>query len=224
MREAEGLASRVLYADQSRGSSSAPTIRHDHFHWGYSSWGYFPQPIYCYGPSDVRGRFEKKDYSWVAIPATIIALGTLYFIGQNHADWLQAKGEIEQLRQTNRAVRIELSQENPVLKSTVLSIFQKQMGILEALQKNAINGLLLKGILLISVILAGVGGLASGGILFTAGLEPFLEYGSITAFIAVAAMLYRSGFSSMDTSIQGKAKELLIAVERAEQILYPPSA
>lgn len=220
LRAAHRFANEILFTRQKTSGSSVSTIHHDHYHWGgYPTWGYFPQPIYCDHLAGGRGRYDKKDQSWVAIPATIVALGSLYFIGQNHAEWSIANDDMEQLRQTNLTVRIELSQAHPALKSSVFSVFQKQMAILEEVRKNAITGLLLKGFLLTSVVLAGLGGLASGGIVFAGSLEPLLEFGSISTFIAAAAMLYRAGFSSMDRSIQEKAIDLQMAVGRAERVL-----
>lgn len=221
LAEASGFAHQIIRPAQSGSGSSHSTVRHEHYHWGSSpGWGYYPQPAYC-GPS-IGGSSQserKNDHSWVAIPAAIIALGTMYFIGQNHAEWSQAKAGMAKLQQKNRVVKDEINNAHPALKSSVQAVFQKQMAILDHIRSNAATGLLLKGILFASVIATGVGGLASGGYFFAATLEPLLGYGCASSFLTGCAMLYRAGFSSMDTVLQEEGRELQIAVNQAAGVL-----
>ncbi len=211
------LADASHFADQIErpaapgGWASQPTIRHEHHHWGSPGW-YYPQPVYC-GPSSPQP--EKKDYSWVAIPAAIVGLGTMYFIGQNHAEWSQASAKIGKLRQNGRVVNAELASAPPAAKNAVRAVFEIQMAILEKIRSDAAKGLFLKGILVASVILAGIGGLASGSVLFAASLEPLLAYGAISTFLTSCAMLYRAGFSSMNNEIREEARELRLASAQA---------
>ncbi len=193
-------------------TSSSPVRRHEHYHWGSSGWGFFPQPVYqpvYYGDSVSLSR--KKDYTWVAIPAAVIAAVTMYCIGQNHAEWSQAKAGMAKLQQSYRVVQSELSQAHPALKSTVKSVFEKQMGILDRVRSGAATGLFLKAILVTAVILAGIGGIVA--------LPPLLVFGSLSAFAIGCAMLYRAGFSSKDQALRMEAQELLTSVNQASRVM-----
>jgi hypothetical protein len=189
-------------------TSSSQVRRHEHYHWGSPGWGFFPQPIY-YGDSVSLSR--KKDYAWVAIPAAIIAAVTMYCIGQNHAEWSQAKAGMAKLTQSYRVVQSELSQAHPALKSIVKSVFEKQMGILDRVRSDAATGLFLKAILVTAVIVAGIGGIVA--------LPPLLIFGALSAFAIGCAMLYRSGFSSKDQTIRLEAQELLTSVNQASRVM-----
>jgi len=222
LAEAGSFADEMLHAGNGGSSSNTTTVRHDHVHWGspgwVGGWGYHPYPVYSV-PSGRGSNEEKRDRSWVAIPAAIIALGTLYFIGQNHAEWVQAKLGIAKLEMKAKTVSEELSHAHPALKTTVNSVFQKQRALLERIRSDAAKGLMLKVIFVSSVIATGVGGLATGGYLFAASLEPLLAYGSISSFLSAAALIYRDGFSSRDTVLKQEAQELQIAVRQAGGVL-----
>lgn len=191
-------------------TSSSPVRRHEHYHWGSPGWGFFPQPVY-YGGSVSRSNKEKKDYTWVAIPAAVIAAVTMYCIGQNVAEWSQAKAGMAKLQLFHRVVQSELSQAHPALKSTVKSVFEKQMGILDRVRSDAATGLFLKAILVTAVIVAGIGGIVA--------LPPLLVFGSLNAFAIASAMLYRAGFSSKDQGIRMEAQELLTSVNQASRVM-----
>jgi hypothetical protein len=196
-------------------TSSSPVRRHEHYHWGSPGWGFFPQPVY-YGDSvsyygDSVSLSRKKDYTWVAIPAAVIAAVTMYCIGQNHAEWSQAKAGMAKLQQSYRVVQSELSQAHPTLKSTVKSVFEKQIGILDRVRSDAATGLFLKAILVTAVIVAGIGGIVA--------LPPLLVFGSLSAFTIGCAMLYRAGFSSKDQTIRMEAQELLTSVNQASRVM-----
>jgi hypothetical protein len=193
-------------------NSTSPVRRHEHYHWGSPGWGFFPQPVYqpvYYGGEGSLSR--KKDYTWVAIPAAIVAFVTMYCIGQNHAEWSQAKAGMAKLKQSYRPVQSELSQAHPALKSTVQSVFEKQMAILDRLRSDAATGLVLKAILVTAVIVAGIASLVT--------LPPLLLAASAVAFATACVMLYRSGFSSQDQTVRTEAQELLISVNQASRVM-----
>ena len=137
LENASAFANNILTPQ----AASTPVRRHEHYHWGSPGWGFFPQPVYqpvYYG--DTVSLSSKKDYTWVAIPAAVIAFVTMYCIGQNHAEWSQAKAGMAKLQHSYRAVQSELSQAHPALKSTVKSVFEKQMSILDRVRGEAATG------------------------------------------------------------------------------------
>lgn len=218
LAEAGVFAQRMLGFKNTGAGSFLPTVRHEHYHWGSPTWGYYPQPAYYVAPGSGY-REEKNDHAWAAIPAAAIALVTMYFIGQNHAEWSQATAGIAKLRQKNRDVQAELGDTHSALKNKMQWVFEKQMGILERIRSDSYKGLIFKSIFVTSVIAAGIGAMASGGIVFAAALEPLLKYGIISALITSCAMIYRAGFNSRDDAIYAEAQELEIVVHTAARDL-----
>jgi hypothetical protein len=219
--EAHEFADSVLYPESEKrnpsASPSSSTVRHEHTHWGnYPVWGYHPWPV---EGRRSETRSDKKDHSWLAIPAACIALVALYFLGQNHAQWSSANNAIARLSQRKFEVQQEISSRHPVLASTIQSVFRKQEEILEHLRNEALKGLCLKGAFTASVIAAGIGGVASGGILVTSSAASLLPIGCIGTFLTSAAMIYRLGFSSQDPLLREKAQELQTSVHRAAALL-----
>jgi hypothetical protein len=213
LAEAGRFARQILNSpDSGMGSSS---IRHDHYHWGSPGWSGYPfYPAYNTGIGE-RSSKEKKDHSWIAIPAAAIALATLYFIGQNHAEWSQAAEAITKLQRQAKRVQAELSHSHPSIKRSVQAVFEKEMEILDQIRSNALIGLALKSALVVSVIIAGIGALASGGVLFFSSCESLLGYGSLSAFITSCGIVYRAGFNSYHSTLHAEAEELQLAVNRA---------
>jgi hypothetical protein len=146
----------------------------------------------------------------------------MYFLGQNYAEWSSAKRAISKLHQRNAEVRLELNRTNAPssLKNSIQLVFRKQWELLDQIRSDSLKGLSLKIILVTSVIIAGIGALASGNILFASSFTPWLPYGCISTFITAAAMLYRAGLQSRNESLQEDARELQIAIAQSSQILH----
>ena len=211
LTDARDFADQILHPEPSSGSSHTTTVHHDHYHWGspFWGWGYYPQPAY-YGGGSPSSSSRERNFSWVAIIAAPIALGSMYFMGQNHAEWSQAKHKLSKLQSKQMEVQTETSSYLP-LQQSMQSVFSKQMQILDQMRNRAANGLLFKGVFLASVVAAGIGGLVSS--------LPLLGTATAGAFLTGCAMLYRTGFRSQDITLQEDARDLKTAVRSAEHIL-----
>ncbi|MBM3184467.1 MAG: hypothetical protein FJZ64_04085 [Chlamydiae bacterium] len=206
LASAGNLANQIL---QPASTSNSTTVHHEHYHWGspFWGWGYHPYPAYC-GPSGSSS--GKRDTSWVALIAAPIALGSMYFIGRNHAEWSHAKLQIARLQAKQIDVQSETNI-HPPLQNAMKSVFSRQLEVLNHQRAEAAKGLFYKGVFTGSVIAAGVGGVLSAPAL--------LAGGAVGALVTGGVMLYRAGFRSQDPTLFEDASGLKRSVQVAQEML-----
>lgn len=218
LNEAKETARQVLgSASTSYANPNQTNIHHHHHHdywggWG-PRWGWY-QPTPCYYPSPAADtqstRKERTDYSWLALPALIIGLGTAYFLGKDYSEYKNATRKIEKLLADRRQIPAETGIGNLLWKQ-VDDIALIQLDLLHHQKADALNGLRSKTALAASTAITLAGAIINSGALIAAGV--------IGGAAAGAFMLFKSGMASSDNSLHSEAIKLQTAVSSAELAL-----
>ena len=78
--------------------------------------------------------------------ALFFALTAMLLGGENYFVWCRANRRIAKLQKELETIHIELREADPILKNKVDSVFQKQMNILNLLQRESVKGMVLQSL------------------------------------------------------------------------------
>jgi len=154
-----------------------------------------------------------------------LALAVMVICGENYFVWCRANQRIAKLQKELETIHVELREADPILKNKVESVFQKQMNILNFLQRESVKGMALQSLLCTSILSLGIGTISNGCSLFCSlsihpkpllclfegiltPLKPLFRYGAIGALMTGSLMYCRARFSSKDEIIKKAALEI----------------